>query len=88
MKFKNFIKYLNYKKLRNIEKLYFDLIVMIILSSVSFLFLAFKFLVCKDILIFLQDYFLLFIIFVIALIGLFDTFKGIRRYKSFKPIQA
>lgn len=36
MKFKNFIKYLNYKKLRNIEKLYFDLIVMIILSSVSF----------------------------------------------------
>ncbi|EAB5294466.1 hypothetical protein ACTFDD_02370, partial [Campylobacter jejuni] len=56
MKFKNFIKYLNYKKLRNIEKLYFDLIVMIILSSVSFLFLAFKFLICKDILIFLQNY--------------------------------
>ncbi|RTI71138.1 hypothetical protein C3H99_08520 [Campylobacter jejuni] len=88
MKFNNFIKYLNYKKVRNIEKLYFDLIVMIILSSVSFLFLAFKFLICKDILIFLQDYFLLFIIFAIALIGLFDTFKGIRRYKSFKPIQA
>ncbi|ETC95971.1 hypothetical protein U469_06140, partial [Campylobacter coli K7] len=52
----NVIKYLNYKKLRNIEKLYFDLIVMIILSSVSFLFLAFKFLICKDILIFLQNY--------------------------------
>lgn len=81
MKFKNFIKYLNYKKVRNIEKLYFDLIVMVILSSISFLFLAFKFLICKDILIFLQDCFLLFIIFVIALIGLFDTFRAIKKYK-------
>lgn len=74
------IKYLNYIKLNTLERLYFDLVVMIILSSISFLFLVFEFFIYKDILVFFQDYSLLLIIFVIGLIGLFDRFKGIKKF--------
>ncbi|WP_232817642.1 hypothetical protein [Helicobacter burdigaliensis] len=55
---------------------------MITLSFISFLILSFKFFVYEDILVFFQDYSLLFIIFVIGLIGLFDTLRGIRKYKE------
>lgn len=55
---------------------------MIVLSFVSFLILSFKFFIYEDILVFFQDYSLLFIIFFITLIGLFDRLKGIRKYKE------
>lgn len=83
MKVKNILlKYLKTNKLNTLEKLYFDLMIMIVLSFVSFLILSFKFFIYGDILVFFQDYSLLFIIFFIALIGLFDRFKGIKEYKE------
>lgn len=50
------IKYLDYARLNTLEKLYFDLTIMLIVTFLSFLFLVFEFLICKDILIFLQNY--------------------------------
>ncbi|CAM2957446.1 SoxR reducing system RseC family protein [Helicobacter burdigaliensis] len=83
MKVKNILlKCLRSNKLNTLEKLYFDLMFMITLSFISFLILSFKFFVYEDILVFFQDYSLLFIIFVIGLIGLFDTLRGIRKYKE------
>ena len=76
------LKYLKFNKLDTLEKLYFDLIFMVVLGFVSFLILSSKFFIYEDIMVFFQDCFLLFIIFVIVLIGLFDTLKGIRRYKE------
>ncbi|EAJ1255052.1 hypothetical protein A0Y59_07725 [Campylobacter lari] len=76
------LKYLKTSKLNTLEKLYFDLMFMIVLSFVNFLILSFKFFIYEDILVFFQDYSLLFIIFFITLIGLFDRLKGIRKYKE------
>ena len=76
------LKYLKFNKLDTLEKLYFDLIFMVVLSFVSFLILSSKFFIYEDIVVFFQDCSLLFIIFIIVLIGLLDTLKGIRRYKK------
>lgn len=51
------IKYLDYTKLNTLEKLYFDLTIMLIVTFLSFLFLVFEFFIYENIAVFFQDCF-------------------------------
>lgn len=53
------IKYLDYTKLNTLEKLYFDLTIMLIVTFLSFLFLVFEFFIYENIAVFFQDCFLM-----------------------------
>ncbi|EAK4451415.1 hypothetical protein C3W05_09030 [Campylobacter coli] len=51
------IKYLDYR-LNTLEKLYFDLTIMLIVTFLNFLFLVFEFFIYENIAVFFQDCFL------------------------------
>ncbi|EAH9792248.1 hypothetical protein EY903_08825 [Campylobacter coli] len=76
------IKYLDYARLNTLEKLYFDLTIMLIVTFLSFLFLVFEFFIYENIAVFFQDCFLMSVIFIIGITGLFHTCKGLRKYKE------
>ncbi|EAH6045427.1 hypothetical protein ACX9LR_09065 [Campylobacter jejuni] len=76
------IKYLDYARLNTLEKLYFDLTIMLIVTFLSFLFLVFEFFIYENIAVFFQDCFLMSVIFIIGITGLFRTCKGLRKYKE------
>lgn len=57
MKCKKVLNYFSGKKLKTLEKLYFDLVLIIILSCVSFLILVIKFFSYEDVLIYIRDNF-------------------------------
>ncbi|EAJ1102944.1 hypothetical protein ACNKNZ_001518 [Campylobacter coli] len=75
------IKYLDYR-LNILEKLYFDLTIMLIVTFLNFLFLVFEFFIYENIAVFFQDCFLMSVIFIIGMTGLFHTCKGLRKYKE------
>ncbi|EOX5823007.1 hypothetical protein ACPSQV_001751 [Campylobacter coli] len=64
------IKYLDYARLNTLEKLYFDLTIMLIVTFLSFLFLVFEFFIYENIAVFFQDCFLMSVIFIIGITGL------------------